>query len=308
MRERPAISVVLPTHRPGPLLDEAVESVIAQSCSDWELVVVGDGLDPASADLARLEARDDRIRSVCQQRAGVSIARNRGTLAAGADLVSFLDHDDVWRDDKLEVQLATMRAGIAYSYTGFDLIDGSGGEIGDGYGRSVDYLDLLRGEMGVLQSSLVVQREALLTAGGYNPLLRMQQDLDLVLRLARASQGAFIPDRLVRYRLHDSNASKNFALAAREHLALLDLHAMEARAVGDQQVCDAARDGGSRVRRTYAYQGIDASRSSWKENDLRRAALDLLTAASLSPVTLLHSSRSLARTRWSRFRRWSHRR
>jgi glycosyltransferase involved in cell wall biosynthesis len=89
------VSVVLPTYNRASTLRRAVESVLAQSWSDFELIVVDDGSTDGSAD--GLESLDPRISVVRRENGGVAAARNSGLLEAGGDLIAFIDSDDEWR-------------------------------------------------------------------------------------------------------------------------------------------------------------------------------------------------------------------
>lgn len=100
----PKVSVILPTFNRGWILAEAVESILAQTCDDFELLVVDDGsTDDTAAVLAGFEGRISLIR---QENRGVSAARNTGAAAASGRLLAFLDSDDLWMPEKLAVQLA----------------------------------------------------------------------------------------------------------------------------------------------------------------------------------------------------------
>lgn len=102
----PAVSVIIPTYDRWPMLGEAVESVLAQSFTDYELIVVDDGSSDGSANKIGSLARDIRI--IVQPRRGVSAARNHGARVARGRYLAFLDSDDLWRPRKLAVQTAFM--------------------------------------------------------------------------------------------------------------------------------------------------------------------------------------------------------
>jgi hypothetical protein len=91
----PRVSVVLPTYNRASTLRRAVGSVLAQSWSDFELIVVDDGSTDGSAD--GLESLDPRLTVVRRENGGVAAARNSGLRQAGGDLIAFIDSDDEWR-------------------------------------------------------------------------------------------------------------------------------------------------------------------------------------------------------------------
>ena len=102
----PAVSVIIPTHNRWPMIGEAVESVLAQSFQDFELIVVDDGSSDGSAENIKGLGRDIRI--IVQSRCGVSAARNYGASVARGRYLAFLDSDDLWLAEKLAAQTAFM--------------------------------------------------------------------------------------------------------------------------------------------------------------------------------------------------------
>ncbi|HEY3673389.1 MAG TPA: glycosyltransferase family A protein [Acidimicrobiia bacterium] len=289
-----SVSVVIPARDPGRFLHHAVDSVVAQTHDDWDLVVVDDG---STEDLAWVAEVDPRVRLVRTPAIGVSHARNLGIAETGAALVAFLDADDRWHPRKLERQLAAMADGTPFCHTAFDLIDEGGERIGPGYGERVDYLDMLGGRLGILQSSMVVRRDALLAAGLYNPMLSLQEDLDLFLRLAYAARGVFVDSVEVDYRQHPASASSSYWDAMWALLHLYDEHEASARRNGDAAALAAVRTGRRAVRFTYGCKAIDAARTSLHARDWTTGSLALAHAVRASPRAVARSGKTWVRTR-----------
>ena len=112
------VSVIIPTFNRAHTLGRAVESVVAQTFGDWELIVIDDGsFDETPSVVSRFS--DERIRFVRQKRAGVSAARNRGIESTERPWISFLDSDDYWQPTKLERQFASLDScpGLSVCYT-----------------------------------------------------------------------------------------------------------------------------------------------------------------------------------------------
>src|SRR5438874_1624069 len=105
---RPLVSVVIPTYNSAHYIGEAVQSVLAQTYTNFEVIVVDDGSTDDTRE--RLESVAGRIRYLYQPNGGVSKARNRGIQEARGELIAFLDGDDEWLPEKLAKQLAYMRA------------------------------------------------------------------------------------------------------------------------------------------------------------------------------------------------------
>jgi glycosyltransferase involved in cell wall biosynthesis len=99
----PRVSVIIPTYNRADMLTRAVESVLTQTYTDFELIVVDDGSTDDT--VGRLDGFKDRISIIRQKRKGVSAARNAGIAASKGDLLAFLDSDDQWLPDKLAVQV-----------------------------------------------------------------------------------------------------------------------------------------------------------------------------------------------------------
>ncbi|MBI4357811.1 MAG: glycosyltransferase family 2 protein, partial [Candidatus Omnitrophica bacterium] len=115
----PAVSVIMPTYNRVSYLRGAIESVLAQTFRDWELVVVVDGSKDGSKELVESYARSDgRVICIWQGNAGYSAANNRGLREAKGLYIAFLDDDDRWLPEKLELQVNLMKsspeAGFCY--------------------------------------------------------------------------------------------------------------------------------------------------------------------------------------------------
>src|SRR5713226_2266618 len=112
MNTKPLVSAIIPTHNRAHIICEAVESVLGQTYSHIEVIVVDDGSTDDT--LARLKQYGDRIRVVSQVNSGPSAARNRGIAASRGELIAFLDSDDIWLPQKIELQVALLqRAGAS---------------------------------------------------------------------------------------------------------------------------------------------------------------------------------------------------
>ena len=108
LRDVPTVSVIIPTYNRADFLKEAIESVLAQTFCDFELIVVDDGSTDRTRDL--LDGYGARLRPIFQANHGVSSARNAGIRAAQGRYIALLDSDDLWLPKKLETQIAVMEA------------------------------------------------------------------------------------------------------------------------------------------------------------------------------------------------------
>jgi glycosyltransferase involved in cell wall biosynthesis len=207
-RMRPRVSIVMPAFNRADLIVESVRSVIAQTFAEWELIIVDDGSTDDS--VARVEAlAEPRIMVIRQPRTGnVARLRNLGIAAARGDYVAFLDSDDLWLPAKLEIQLASLSGQPqAWCYAAHALVDAAGapmplraGRFQPASGRIVR--QLLAGETGATIITWLVPRALLDQVGGFDESLDLQEDLDLVLRLAEAADAVAVPQVLALAREH----------------------------------------------------------------------------------------------------------
>jgi len=204
----PRISAIIPTYNNPAMLVQAVESVLAQTYHDYELIVVDDGSEPATREA--LEPYMDRIRYIYQDNAGPSSARNRGIRESGGELLAFLDHDDLWLPEKLEVQVKFMdeHREFAVSYHAVDYFATDRElELPVREGPSGDVLARLFKRIFLITLAVICRRECFDGAGMFDEELRFAQDYDLWLRMAARYEFGFIDKVLGRYRFHEGNLS-----------------------------------------------------------------------------------------------------
>jgi glycosyltransferase involved in cell wall biosynthesis len=200
-----SVSVVLPVRDGERFVREAVESVLAQTYADLELIVVDDGSTDATPEIL-LGFRDERLRVLQQDPAGLVAALRRGFAEARAPLVARMDADDVSEPTRLERQVELLerrpRAGMVATWTA--VIDEEGRELR----REVlppapeDLARRLLLRNPFQHGSVVVRRDALEAAGGYRDDYGANEDYDLWRRLARSWELACVPEVLYRYRVH----------------------------------------------------------------------------------------------------------
>ncbi len=147
--ENPKVSVVMPAYNAGKFIEEAIRSVIAQTVTDWELLVIDDGsTDDTCAVAQTLAQADGRIRFLRNKvNMGVAKTRNRGLELCRGRYVALLDSDDVWYPQKLERQLQRMAdTGAELSYCSYAIVDAKGEKAKPDYlvPESIDFRGLLR--------------------------------------------------------------------------------------------------------------------------------------------------------------------
>ncbi|WP_172829647.1 glycosyltransferase family 2 protein [Microterricola viridarii] len=177
------VSVVMPVRDRATVISAAIESVLAQSYPDWELIVVDDGSTDSTPDVVqRYSERDPRVHLVRGPAAGVCAARNSGIAAAEGRYIAFLDSDNVWVPELLEHSVAALETGNAVAvYAAVEMKKESGENRFLAIHGSRD--DLLYGGNFVDLNTLVVRSEAIAEIGGFDESLRRWVDYDLAIRL-----------------------------------------------------------------------------------------------------------------------------
>jgi glycosyltransferase involved in cell wall biosynthesis len=264
----PDVSVVIPSFRGGQFLRESIASVQAQSFKDWELIVVLDGCED---DLSDIEEADRRVRVIRQPQRGVSIARNVGIRHARSELIAFLDDDDRMLPSRLLAQYEAMKdEDVGLCHTQYRFIDEHGAVVGPGNSREAQYREFLRGDGVFFLSSTMVRKTIVEDVGGFNSLLRMGEDIDLVFRVARESTIRFLPEVLAEYRRHSSNVWLDNPSGGREIKLILTQHLWASEARGETEDVKAIRLGLSTVMtgraKSAMLRAIEArSRHDYKE-------------------------------------------
>ncbi|TIP00969.1 MAG: glycosyltransferase family 2 protein [Mesorhizobium sp.] len=186
----PLISVITPTHNRRSQVVRAVESVLAQTLTRFEHIVVDDGSTDGTA-AALAEIRDPRLIYVGAKWRGANAARNAGIERARAPVVTFLDSDDVYLPDRLERTLARFDQNPSLEVLISSFLSLKGSRCTKCINRET-FLDkstlqraLVSQTIFIAGSAITARHEALLAIGGYDSDITRMQDLDLLLRFAR---------------------------------------------------------------------------------------------------------------------------
>lgn len=216
MSERPVVSAVIPAYNASRTIAQTLESALAQSVSDIEVIVVDDGSGDDTAEIVRRH-EDPRVRLVQRPNGGVASARNAGIEVARGEWLAFLDSDDIWLPQKLERQLELMAA-----HPGCDASEGSAYFVDDELKplklrRCVPVddplLTFLRFQnLPNAASSWVVRHSLIEKIGPFDPDLVILEDWEFSLRLARFANPLCIDEPLTLYRVHPGNTSRNIDL------------------------------------------------------------------------------------------------
>lgn len=209
----PSISVIIPAYNSEKTIRETIESVLQQTFSDFELIVIDDGSQDSTLEIIS-SMQDSRMKVFSYPNAGGAVSRNRGFSYSSGEFIAFLDSDDLWTPDKLESQLKALQenpqAAVAYSW--MDCIDESGKFFRPGSHRTETgdiFAKLFLIPFVESGSNPLIRRQAFIEVGGFDESLSASQDYDLYLRLAAQYHFVAVPSTQVFYRLSSNSMTTN---------------------------------------------------------------------------------------------------
>lgn len=292
---KPLVSAIIPTYNRAHILCDAIESVLAQTYPQIEVIIVDDGSKDDT--LARLERYGERIRVISQANAGPAAARNRGIAESRGQLIAFLDSDDIWLPEKTERQVALLeRAGKSVpcclsnimmkwnsgDRASFDiaLLKPSAEE---GIWLNVD--EVLATRFVLFNQAIMIRREVLERIGVFDESIRYLEDVEFPLRLSLEGPWAFIGTPLVTWRESMTNSvykdSKRDELCTSECMVqVLETHL--------ERVEKAGRNG--RLRSYVSRELKRARRHLWASRASRTNSWRSMLAASVETVDRYESA------------------
>ena len=208
----PCVSVVMPVFNCANFLEEAVHSILRQSFSDFEFIIINDGsTDGSAAMLTRFAQADARIRLFHQENQGLIVTLNRGIQLARGKYIARMDADDVALTDRFQKQITFLEChpNVAILGGAMEVMDAQGAPL-----HRISYP--CRNEeiqAGLLQKNcfahptVMMRKEAVQAVGGYRQAFLHAEDYDLWLRVADKYELANLPDSLHRYRIHSSQVT-----------------------------------------------------------------------------------------------------
>lgn len=206
---KPTVSIVLPVFNRLHYLRQTIDSVLAQSFQDWELIVADDGSGAETLEYLQDLQRVPRVRLLPLEHSGnVSAVRNCALRAGQGDYFAFLDSDDIWLPSKLEMQLAALRSRVdcKWSYTGFRLVDAQleplPGALRPFPADGWIVRDVLNARATVMGSSVVVARQLIEAVGLQDESLPWCGDFEMWARIAFNGAAAYVDEPLVLMRRH----------------------------------------------------------------------------------------------------------
>lgn len=210
----PEISVIIPAFNSADYIGEAIRSVLAQTYTNFELIVVDDGSTDATPEIVREFGHE--VTYVRQENGGAASARNHGIRIAKGEFIAFLDADDTWEPDKLEKQINLFKddPGLGMVFTENKLFDEEGE-----YCDSLDKKNrLMSGDLaqsifmssGVATPTVMVRSEVFRKLGTFEESLSQSEDDNMWIRITSNYKGMLIDEPLVRIREHQGRISHDY--------------------------------------------------------------------------------------------------
>lgn len=212
-----SVTIIMPSYNSEKFIIESVESVLAQTYSNWELIIVDDcSPDDSNKIITKYVDSDCRIKLIkLQKNSGPAVARNMAIEAASGRYIAFLDSDDVWLPNKLETQINFMRENnLAFTYSSYGLVGEDNEDLGLFITKDkISYFDILKTcSVGCLTAIYDTEK----IGKQYMPLILKRQDYGLwlkILKLIGETRGILEP--LAIYRIRKNSVSSNKVKAAK---------------------------------------------------------------------------------------------
>jgi peptidoglycan/xylan/chitin deacetylase (PgdA/CDA1 family) len=222
-----SVSIVIPAHNAAETIAETLDSLCAQTFSDWEAIVVDDGSSDGTRDVAAgYAAREPRIRLIGQPQQGVSAARNAGVGLARCDWLLFLDADDWVLPEHLERMAGALAADSSLdgAHCGWSRVAGDGTALAEQFcPPTEDLFPLFARHCAFAIHACVVRRSLVELVGGFDPSLRVGEDWDLWRRIMLAgARFDAVREVLACYRVRPGSATSDGSLVLEETLRVLE--------------------------------------------------------------------------------------
>ncbi len=214
------VSVIIPAYNGDRFISEAIDGILAQTYTDYEIIVVDDGSTDNTHQVVKQYG--DQIQYLSQVNQGVAASRNLGLKVSQGEYIAFLDQDDIFLPHKLASQVALLEqnSSLGMVNSGWQIVNEQG-EVEAAVQPwqqipNLDFADLIIWKP-VFLGAMLFRADWLKRSLGFDTSLEQTPDVDLVLRLAAMGcTAAWVEQTTVKYRQHEANASNNTLLQAQE--------------------------------------------------------------------------------------------
>ncbi len=221
----PKVTIVIPAYNAEKYIAQTIDSVLCQSYSDWELVVVDDGSKDSTLVIVKsLAEKDWRIKVVSSKNGGVSLARNLGIERSSGEFLAFLDADDIWLSDNLtkKVEMLMKEPTLGLVHSSAEIINAksilTGGILEGIEGYILDELLAWKRTCIPGPSSILIRKELIEKVGGFDPELSTAADQDFFIRVAASYKIGRVSEVTWQYRIHENNMHANILLMEHDEL------------------------------------------------------------------------------------------
>jgi glycosyltransferase involved in cell wall biosynthesis len=292
MNTKPAITVLMPAYNAGQYIGEAIDSVLQQTFSDFELLIVNDGSTDDTENIIKA-FRDSRIIVVNQENQGVAGALNNGLKIAKADYIARFDADDICMPQRLQVQYDFLSAHPEYIITGAD----------------VDYIDMYDEfvfsynssfytneeiqvnklkECPFIHSNVLFKKDAVLNVGGYNIHAHTFEDHLLWKKMLATGKGCNLPQKLLKVRLNPNSVTidekwrcRRFHKIKEEALLREDITESEGN-----ELLAILKNQDVRKIKEGSYYALLSKKYLWNNYQPKKARQNLKKTLSLKPIDI----------------------
>lgn len=232
MLNKKRVSVIIPTFNSGRYITEAIDSVLKQTYRNIEIIIIDDGSTDNTTALLAPYIQQRAIRYFHQNNAGLSAARNTGVSLAVGEYIALLDADDMWKTDKLYIQVEVLssKKDTGMVFTDFGTFDSKGtvavskNHVKFRDGELVTFDKLFANNNFIYPSTVLIKKDVFEACGLFDQGLSAVEDYDMWLRIAKKIAISGINNPLTLIRLHEKNMSKDITRMLESELKVIEKH------------------------------------------------------------------------------------
>jgi glycosyltransferase involved in cell wall biosynthesis len=260
----PSVSVVIPVFNGTNFLAEAIESVLSQTYTDYELLIIDDGSTDGTWEI--IQSYGERVRGFRKPNGGVASALNRGIEEMRGRWFAWLSHDDLWLPEKLEKQVAFLEYYPQFRacYTDFFIMDDKGSILHaintPWYPREQAICELFRGVY-INGSTMLIERACFDEEGLFSEDWRYNQDTHMWLRLLRHFEIGRVAEKLAYQRIHGAQDSRNVKRHRAETLEMFKEVFKDMQSHGTYPVMSSSPNDPSALAKMHTWFGESMARS-----------------------------------------------
>lgn len=277
------VSIVIPAFDGDRFISETLESVLAQTYQDFEVIVIDDGSKDNTSAIVKdfISKYPGKIRYLYQENKGVAAARNRGIKESLCELIAFIDQDDLWMPEKLKKSIRYLEenreVGMVYNKADrFGLLAASAN---NAYCEGNIFLKLLKNDFDIPTCSAVIRREVFVSTGFFDedPELAGSDDYDMWLRISHRYKIGYINEALSLWRVHSGGYSYSHfesMIKARLKVFKKNIHLLDNTDI----------DTSNLAKHYYARNYAELGNHFFSKNDFYKARVNLIKSFVCRPV------------------------